>query len=54
MLGRVKAFLEYSLLLCGKWLWMSYPDYHNDMSEIVFKGLAWQHVNCKFTQTKES
>ena len=35
--GKSKRFLEYSLLLCGKQLSMSYPDYHDDMSKIVFK-----------------
>ena len=37
MLGAVKALLKTLLLLCEKELSMSYADYHNDMSAIVFE-----------------
>ena len=35
--GSSNGFVENSLLLCGKKLSMSYGDYHDDMSGIVFK-----------------
>ena len=37
MPGSVKGFVENFLLLCGKELSISYADYHDDMSGIVFE-----------------